>query len=232
MCKQPGVTLIRYLCVIFAMTVFYGPHSAYGIYIGNLTFSLPQEGSFTAKRVLNNNDSARVYTVSVIGIDKPGEKEVRTRPADGEVLYSPKTLTLQKGEGDYFKFFYNGPHDDKERYYRISFREIPAKAINARKNSGSSITLEPVVVIDAIFVVRPKKINFKWEFDKSNGVLKNVGNTFFKFIVKPDCQATEDEGRTFYLRPGDVLRDTYLKQSGSKFIIYNDKFINISQDCL
>ncbi|MBG6244107.1 hypothetical protein CS369_03365 [Candidatus Symbiopectobacterium sp. 'North America'] len=231
MCKQPGVTLIRSLCVLAALAFFYSPHAAYAIYIGNLTFSLPQDGSFMAKRVLNNNDSARVYTVSVIGIDKPGEKEVRTRPADGEVLYSPKTLTLQKGEGDYFKFFYNGPHDDKERYYRISFREIPAKALNASIHSGSSITLEPIVVIDAIFVVRPKKINFKWAFDKATGVLKNEGNTFFKFIVKPDCEATEDEGRTFYLRPGDVLRDAYLKQNGSKFIIYNDKFINISEDC-
>ncbi|MGK2889641.1 MAG: hypothetical protein ACSLEN_12670 [Candidatus Malihini olakiniferum] len=90
------------------MAVFYGPYSTYGIYIGNLTFSLPQEGTFTAKRVLNNNDSVRVYAVSVIGIDKPGEKEFLTRPADGEVLYSPKTLTLKKGEGDYFTFFYNG----------------------------------------------------------------------------------------------------------------------------
>lgn len=44
------------------------------ISVGNLTFSLGAEESFAAKRVLNNNKSARLYQVSVVGIDRPGGK--------------------------------------------------------------------------------------------------------------------------------------------------------------
>ena len=95
---------------------------AQAISVGNLTFSLPAEADFASKRVVNNNKSARLYRIAVSAIDRPGGSEVRSRPVDGELLFAPRQLALQAGESEYFKFYYHGPRDNRERYYRVSFR--------------------------------------------------------------------------------------------------------------
>ncbi len=114
------LVLIGLLCLSF-------PFTAAAINVGTLTFAMDQDRSFTAKRVLNNNRSARLYQVSIRAIDRPGEREVRSRPADGELLFAPRQLTLQAGQAEYYKFFYRGPQDNRERYYRVSFREVPTR---------------------------------------------------------------------------------------------------------
>lgn len=201
------------------------------ISVGNLTFSLGTEESFAAKRVLNNNQSARLYQVSVVGIDRPGGKEVRSRPADGELLFAPRQLTLQAGEGEYFKFYYHGPQDNRERYYRVSFREIPTRNRVERNTAGAAVSIDPVVVVETILAVRPRQVDFKWAFDRQAGTVSNSGNTWFKLLIKPGCGATEEDGDAWYLRPGDVVRQAALRQPGDKYIIYNDQFIKISHDC-
>lgn len=201
------------------------------ISVGNLTFSLGAEESFAAKRVLNNNQSARLYQVSVVGIDRPGGKEVRSRPADGELLFAPRQLTLQAGEGEYFKFYYHGPQDNRERYYRVSFREIPTRNRVERNTAGAAVSIDPVVVVETILAVRPRQVDFKWAFDRRAGTVSNSGNTWFKLLIKPGCGATEEDGDAWYLRPGDVVRQAALRQPGDKYIIYNDQFIKISNDC-
>ncbi|WP_227697879.1 MULTISPECIES: fimbria/pilus periplasmic chaperone [unclassified Raoultella] len=201
------------------------------ISVGNLTFSLGAEESFAAKRVLNNNQSARLYQVSVVGIDRPGGKEVRSRPADGELLFAPRQLTLQAREGEYFKFYYHGPQDNRERYYRVSFREIPTRNRVERNTAGAAVSIDPVVVVETILAVRPRQVDFKWAFDRQAGTVSNSGNTWFKLLIKPGCGATEEDGDAWYLRPGDVVRQAALRQPGDKYIIYNDKFIKISSDC-
>ena len=53
------------------------PFYASAINVGTLTFAMDQDQSFTAKRVLNNNRSARIYQVTLRAIDRPGENEAR-----------------------------------------------------------------------------------------------------------------------------------------------------------
>ena len=182
-------------------------------------------------RVINNNKSARLYRVSIVAIDRPGGKEVRSRPADGELLFAPRQLTLQAGESEYFKFYYHGPKDDRERYYRVSFREIPTRNYVMRNQSGTEVSMDPVVVMDTILVVRPREVRFKWAYDRAAGTVSNTGNTWFKLLIKPGCDTTEEEGDAWYLRPGDVVRQATLRQPGNHYIIYNDKFIKMTKDC-
>lgn len=228
MSRRRGVTLIK--PALMSLWLLAAP-LAQAISVGNLTFSLASDAEFAAKRVLNNNKSARLYRVSVVGIDRPGGHEVRTRPADGELLFAPRQLTLQAGESEYFKFYYHGPKDNRERYYRVSFREIPTRNLVMRAPAGGQISMEPVVVMDTILVVRPRQVQFKWAFDKAAGTVSNTGNTWFKLLIKPGCDTTEEEGDAWYLRPGDVVRQPSLRQAGNHYIVYNDKFIKISNDC-
>lgn len=231
MFRRHGAILINLLQTVAWLLLLGLPTAGLAISVGNLTFSLGAEESFVAKRVLNNNPSARLYQISVVGIDRPGGNEVRSRPADGELLFAPRQLTLQAGQGEYFKLYYHGPQDNRERYYRVSFREIPTRNRIGRTAAGGSVGIDPVVVMETIMVVRPRQVQFKWAFDRQAGSVSNSGNTWFKLLIKPGCDATEEEGEAWYLRPGDVVRQAALRQPGNKYIIYNDKFIKISKDC-
>ncbi|MFI3360194.1 hypothetical protein V5H09_24165, partial [Klebsiella aerogenes] len=120
---------------------------------------------------------------------------------------------------------------NRERYYRVSFREIPTRNLVMRAPAGGQISMEPVVVMDTILVVRPRQVQFKWAFDKAAGSVSNTGNTWFKLLIKPGCDTTEEEGDAWYLRPGDVVRQSSLRKPGNHYIIYNEKFIKLNKDC-
>jgi hypothetical protein len=75
-----------------------------------------------------------------------------------------------------------------------------------RSPSGGEVSMDPVVVMDTILVVRPREVRFKWSFDRAAGTVSNTGNTWFKLLIKPGCDTTEEEGDAWYLRPGDVVR--------------------------
>lgn len=228
MFRQRGVILIKlFLALIW---LFMTPLTQ-AISVGNLTFSLASNGQFVAKKVLNNNKTARLYRVSLTAIDRPGGKEIHSRPSDGELLFSPRQLMLQAGESELFKFYYHGPNDNRERYYRVSFHEIPTSNLVRRSTGGGLVSMEPVVVMDTILVVRPRQVQFKWVYDRGAGTVTNTGNTWFKLLIKPGCETTEDEGDAWYLRPGDMIRQEALHRPGNHYIIYNDKFIKISNAC-
>lgn len=228
MSRRRGATLTKALLTLGCLLA---PPLAQAISVGNLTFSLPAEADFASKRVVNNNKSARLYRITVSAIDRPGGSEVRSRPVDGELLFAPRQLALQAGESEYFKFYYHGPRDNRERYYRVSFREIPTRNLTRRSPTGGEVSMEPVVVMDTILVVRPREVQFKWSFDKAAGTVSNTGNTWFKLLIKPGCDSTEEEGDAWYLRPGDVVRQPALRQPGNHYLVYNDKFIKISDTC-
>ncbi|YAF36121.1 fimbria/pilus periplasmic chaperone [Klebsiella pneumoniae] len=228
MSRRRGATLTKALLTVGCLLA---APLAQAISVGNLTFSLPAEADFASKRVVNNNKSARLYRIAVSAIDRPGGSEVRSRPVDGELLFAPAGLVLQAGESEYFKFYYHGPRDNRERYYRVSFREIPTRNLTRRSPTGGEVSMEPVVVMDTILVVRPREVQFKWSFDKVAGTVSNTGNTWFKLLIKPGCDSTEEEGDAWYLRPGDVVRQPALRQPGNHYLVYNDKFIKISDTC-
>lgn len=228
MSRRRGATLTKALLTLGCLLA---APLAQAISVGNLTFSLPAEADFASKRVVNNNKSARLYRITVSAIDRPGGSEVRSRPVDGELLFAPRQLALQAGESEYFKFYYHGPRDNRERYYRVSFREIPTHNLTRRSPTGGEVSMEPVVVMDTIMVVRPRQVQFKWSFDKAAGTVSNTGNTWFKLLIKPGCDSTEEEGDAWYLRPGDVVRQPALRQPGNHYLVYNDKFIKISDTC-
>ena len=228
MSRRRGATLTKALLTVGCLLA---APLAQAISVGNLTFSLPAEADFASKRVVNNNKSARLYRIAVSAIDRPGGSEVRSRPVDGELLFAPRQLVLQAGESEYFKFYYHGPRDNRERYYRVSFREIPTRILTRRSPTGGEDSMEPVVVMDTILVVRPREVQFKWSFDKVAGTVSNTGNTWFKLLIKPGCDSTEEEGDAWYLRPGDVVRQPALRQPGNHYLVYNDKFIKISDTC-
>ncbi|WP_075180398.1 hypothetical protein [Pantoea sp. 1.19] len=228
MSKRPGVT---FASALLAALCLLAPTRASAIAVGSLTFSLSADLPFVAKKVLNNNREARLYRVTLTAIDRPGEREVRRRPADGELLFSPRQLTLTAGDSDYFKFWYHGPQDDRERYYRIAFHEIPTGNQTVRRRGAGAVSMEPVVIIETILVVRPRRVSFAWAYDPASGSVSNTGNTWFTLLIKPGCTTSEEQGDARYLRPGDTVRQPALRAPGHHTLVYNDRFIALSDAC-
>lgn len=232
MLKRPGGILSKIRIFILTLSVFcLLSECAHAISLGNLTFSMRADSTYVSKKVVNNNKTPRLYQVSIIEIDRPGGHEIKSRPEDGELLFAPRQLTLQAGESEYFKFYYDGPADARERYYRVSFKEIPTHNQIAKSVRGGDVILEPVVIMDTILVVRPRNINFKWDYLKAAGVMRNSGNTWFKLLVKPGCNTKEEDGEAWYLRPGETLTNKVLSESGQVYIIYDGRFITVDNPC-
>lgn len=206
--------------------------ASWAISIDELTTSMPADEFMLTKRIINNNDSARLYQVTLYAIDKPGNEEQKITWPEGELLFSPKQLMLPAGQSDFFKFYYHGPKDNRERYFRVLFHEITTINTQAALNADSAINLAPVIITDTILVVRPRLINFKWQYLPKQGKLMNTGNTWFKFINKPNCHANESQTQTWYLRPGEQIIDKRLSSSGEKIIFFNDKMIYLEGKCL
>lgn len=221
----------KFLHSLFALLALMAPAYSLAISVGDMTFSMPAENNMVAKHVVNNNKEARLYRVKVRSIDKPGEQEVSSRTADGELLFTPRQITLLPGESDFFKFFYHGPADDKERYYRVSFQEIPPQNRTTHLSSKSTVGMMPVITMDTILVVRPRKIHFEWDFERQKGRFKNSGNTWFKLIEKPYCGSAEAEGKSWYMRPGDIIHQPALTTASQIYIVYNDSFIKVINTC-
>ena len=61
MLRQRGVILTKARQALLCLLILAAPSAALAISVGNLTFSMSPDDSFVAKRVLNNNQSARLY---------------------------------------------------------------------------------------------------------------------------------------------------------------------------
>lgn len=205
--------------------------SAHALYLDSTIYEMPAGKSFISKRIFNDSKKQNVYRISAVKIDKPGPGgEKRQDIEEGELIFAPLTFSLAPDAGEFFKIFYRGPQDDKERYYRVQFTELPVTMFPER-NGGKSSEAIPAIALDTILVVRPRKIDLRYTLDEQSGVLKNTGNTFFKIIVQLGCNSTDDEATIRYVLPGETYRSSGLKKQNKKFIVALHKYIPIGNAC-
>jgi hypothetical protein len=100
-----------------------------------------------------------------------------------------------------------------------------------QRNQGKGGEALPVIAMDTILVVRPRKINLAYSIDERNGILKNTGNTFFKVIVHRGCHSTDDEAVMRYVLPGETWHSSELKTQNRKFIVALQKYLPVGQGC-
>ncbi|POT58512.1 fimbrial protein [Citrobacter amalonaticus] len=205
--------------------------SAHAVYLESTIYEMPSDKAFISKRIYNDSHKQNVYSIAAVKIDKPGPGgENRSAIAEGELLFTPLNFSLAPGASEFFKIFYRGPQDGKERYYRILFREMPVTLFTER-SQGKGSEAVPVIAIDTILVVRPGKVKLDYTIDEKNGVLKNTGNTFFKIIVHQGCHSTDDEATMRYVLPGETWRSSELKTKNKKFIVALQKYIPVGEGC-
>ncbi len=98
----------------------------WAINVGEITSIMTSAESSLSKEITNTTDAARYVSVSVKQLSSPLAGGVEIKPVNsGELLSTPANLILPGQAKDVFRFFYKGPADDLERYYRLQWIDEP-----------------------------------------------------------------------------------------------------------
>lgn len=203
------------------------PYStAFALYISADISSMEAGKELFSKPYINDTKKTNLYNFSAYKIDKPGSTEKGQAIINGEIIFTPLKKILLPGEQEFFKIFYRGNSDDKERYYKIIISETPLEMQSENRRERQPL-FYPTVSLETYFVVRPKNINFKYEVNSNEGVIKNIGNTYFRVILHDDCGSEDEAPLVLYLLPQEEYRDQKVKNKSRKYIVIFDKYYSI-----
>lgn len=204
---------------------------SFAIYLESMVYEMQPHDSFISIMVFNDGVKVNLYSVNAFEIQKPGPNEESiSQSINGELLYAPLNFTLEPKEMKYFKLYYRGPSDEKERYYRIAFQEVPFSLMSYAppNNMGNFL---PSIVVDTVLVVRPRKLDLKYKIDEGKGVIVNTGNTYFKVIAHKTCNPVDDDSTTRYLLPQETWISDKLKGERKKIIVALNQYIPVGYSC-
>ncbi|EPL9570714.1 fimbrial protein [Providencia rettgeri] len=205
--------------------LFFG--KAQALYLSSDISALEPSKSFFSKSYINDTKKVNLYTFSAYQIDKPDNNEQGKPIEEGEIIFTPLKKILLPGEQEYFKIFYRGKEDDKERYYKIVISET-ALDVDTDPALNQQSLFYPTVSLETYFVVRPKNIDFQYAMDANAGVLKNTGNTYFRVLVHENCEVSDDEQPlVLHLLPQQEFRNATLKKKSRKYIVIFNKYHSI-----
>jgi len=206
----------------------------WALYLDSGVFTLESDQTFTTRQVLNNTQQTNLYTISAYRIDKPGKNEKRLPIKHGELLYAPLRKLLMPNKHEFVKLYYQGPQDAHERYYRVVIRETPVNGIHLQNEQKNSV-ISPVVALDTVLVVRPRKMTFRYNYDAQHGKLTNTGNTYFQLLLQAGCQANNNQQpqeQRINLLPGEYYQHKWLKgDQHRKFIVAFNRYHRLGNKC-
>lgn len=194
---------LYYLCAAALSLAIVFPAQA--INVGDVTSIITSQNNSLAKEIENNTEAARFVSVKVEKISSPmADGKIIPMADRSELLSTPASLILPGNAKENFRFIYNGPADDKERYYRLSWTDEPISEFDTTKQSKLGQTTTSAV-IGTILVVAPRKEHF--DYKRQGGEITNTGNVSFRVISYGPCKdKKKDDGKgcreRYNLMPG------------------------------
>ncbi|GAA3916380.1 MULTISPECIES: fimbria/pilus periplasmic chaperone [Gibbsiella] len=171
--------------LVISFPLFFSQFSS-AIDVGDPTFFVESNQKIAGKIIKNSVNESRFLKVSVQRVSSPLKGGIVISPeSKDELLAAPPVAILQPNAEDTIRFFYNGPADGKERYYRVIWDESPLSTDDDLSTSNKVVQAMPHVRVSTIMVVRPR--NVKWDAKYTNGVIMNTGNTSLKTIYYGEC---------------------------------------------
>ncbi|MCE9933881.1 hypothetical protein [Aeromonas salmonicida] len=120
---------------------------------------------------------------------------------EGELLLTPARMMLPAKGKNNVRFFYKGPMDDKERYYRITWRDT-ALSMDEQRNDSRQAVATTSAQIGTILVVTPRQVRFDYVLNL--GELTNRGNASYRVVAYGACRGQPDKQckESYYDLPG------------------------------
>jgi Mat/Ecp fimbriae periplasmic chaperone len=204
------------------------------INVGDITSMIPSDQNMVSKEISNTTNVARFVGLKIHKLSSPLSDGVVTPMQNkAEVLATPASLVLPGDAKDVFKIIYQGPADDQERYYRLSWLDAPINDFEKQneKKFGQATTAAQV---DTILVVAPRQEKFDFQF--LNGKVTNTGNSSFRVVATGVCLDPKNDvdgsgcRERYYVMPGRSIHLKYTNTTSAKTRIgiwHNDRFINV-----
>jgi len=210
--------------------------SANAVNVGDITSIINAKEKTLSKEVENTTNVARYIALKIEKISNPTAEGVVIPLANNEVLSTPAGLVLPGGGQDVFKILYNGPEDDQERYYRLSWLDAPV--LGAEENTANKGALATTsAVINTILVVAPRKDKFDYQY--ANGTITNTGNASFRIVAAGTCldKAKDIDGKgcreRYYVMPGKSATLKFTDWNSPKThlgVWYGGQYINVNKN--
>lgn len=185
--------------------------------VGDISSFMNSDSSTLSKEIKNTTDSGRLINIHLERLTSPldGGKVIPMDKQD-EVLLTPASLLLPAKASDVIRFFYKGPADDKERYYRIVWFD---QALSDAQRNGStrSAVATASARIGTILVVAPRKANFRYQY--AGGKMVNTGNATLRILAYGPCLKPADGKdckENYFLMPGKERRFTRVNVADKK----------------
>ncbi len=185
--------------------------------VGDISSFMNSGSSTLSKEIKNTTDSGRLINIHMERLSSPldGGKVIPMDKQD-EILLTPASLLLPAKASDVIRFFYKGPADDKERYYRIVWFD---QALSDAQRNGStrSAVATASARIGTILVVAPRKANFRYQY--ASGTLVNTGNATLRILAYGPCLKPADGKEckeNYFLMPGKERRFTRVNVADKK----------------
>lgn len=185
--------------------------------VGDISSFMNSGSSTLSKEIKNTTDSGRLINIHMERLSSPldGGKVIPMDKQD-EILLTPASLLLPAKASDVIRFFYKGPADDKERYYRIVWFD---QALSDAQRNGStrSAVATASARIGTILVVAPRKANFRYQY--ANGTLVNTSNATLRILAYGPCLKPADGKEckeNYFLMPGKERRFTRVNVADKK----------------
>ncbi|CAM3584491.1 putative fimbrial chaperone EcpB [Klebsiella spallanzanii] len=194
-----------------------GMTPALALDVGDISSFMNSDSSTLSKEIKNTTDSGRLINIHLERLTSPldGGKVIPMDKQD-EVLLTPASLLLPAKASDVIRFFYKGPADDKERYYRIVWFD---QALSDAQRNGAtrSAVATASARIGTILVVAPRKANFRYQY--ADGKLVNTGNATLRILAYGPCLKAADGKEckeNYFLMPGKERRFTRVNVADKK----------------
>lgn len=204
------------------------------INVGEVTSIMSPDISRLTKEIGNPTDSARLVSLKIKRISSPlADGIVIPMESPLELLATPVSQIMPGRSKENFRIFYNGPEDDKERYYHLSWSDEPVTDDDTKSSKKQGVATTSAI-INTILVVAPRKENF--DFIRQGETITNKGNASFRVISYGPCRnKTQDIGQgcreRYYLMPGMSVKIQHIDFSKGKSRIgiwHGEDYINVN----
>ncbi|MEY0726172.1 hypothetical protein AB7254_02120 [Providencia rettgeri] len=195
--------------------------SSFAVNVGNITEIISSNEDTLSKEIENTVDTARLVNLTIEKIDSPLDTgKVITVTDPNEILSTPANLILPWHAKDIFKIIYQGPKDNKERYYRLNWKDDPIGESGVTQ-SAKSASATTSATISTILVVAPRIENFNYKY--TNSQISNTGNSTFRVVASGPCLAEKQKygvdgicRERYYLMPNLAVKLQFVDVTNKK----------------
>ncbi|UDJ80688.1 EcpB family pilus assembly chaperone [Kosakonia oryzae] len=194
-----------------------GAMPVYALDVGDISSFMYSDATILNKTIKNPTTTGRLVNIRIERISSP-QSDGKTIPMESkdELLLSPGSLLLPAESNEMIRFYYNGPQDDIERYYRIIWFDQALS--NASKNNATRYAVATASArISTILVVAPRKVKYDYQYSK--GEIKNTGNATLRLIAYGPCKKISEKKEckeNYYLMPGKTRSFTQVDIENQK----------------